>query len=90
MFCVIRAATGRFDKRRARAILTAKWEGIMRIHLAIALLGLAAPAFAADYFPPKGEAWTTHTPEQEKLDPKKLQAAIDFAISAETCAFRCR
>lgn len=55
----------------------------MRLYLAIALLGLAAPAFAADYFPPKGEAWTTRTPAQEKLDPKKLQAAIDFAVSAE-------
>ena len=55
----------------------------MRTCLAIALLGLAFPAFAADYFPPKGEAWATHTPAQEKLDPKKLQAAIDFAIASE-------
>src|SRR5580700_12339488 len=46
-------------------------------------LASAAPAFAAEYFPPKGEGWATHTPEQEKLDPAKLKAAIDFAISAE-------
>jgi len=56
--------------------------------LSIILLGgaLAAfsPAIAADYFPPKGEAWTTHTPAQEHLDATKLKAAIDFAISAET------
>ncbi len=55
--------------------------------LTIALLGAAllnlSPASAADYFPPKGASWTTHTPQQEKLDPAKLKAAIDFAISAE-------
>ncbi len=43
----------------------------------------AAPVFAADYFPPKGDGWATHTPEQEKLDPAKLKQAVDFAISAE-------
>jgi CubicO group peptidase (beta-lactamase class C family) len=43
-----------------------------------------SPAVAADYFPPKGEAWTTHSPAQEHLDAAKLKAAIDFAISAET------
>ena len=42
-----------------------------------------SPALAADYFPPKGDAWATHTPAQEKLDPAKLKAAIDFAVSAE-------
>ena len=42
-----------------------------------------SPAHAADYFPPKGDAWATHTPQQEKLDPAKLKAAIDFAVSAE-------
>ena len=56
-------------------------------HLTIALLGLGllsvSPVFAADYFPPKGEAWATHTPAQEKLDAAKLKAAIDFAVSAE-------
>ncbi len=51
-----------------------------------ALLGaalLSTPAFAVDYFPPKGDGWTTRTPAQAKLDPVKLKAAIDFAISAE-------
>ena len=41
------------------------------------------PASAADYLPPKGDAWATHTPQQEKLDPAKLKAAVDFAVSAE-------
>src|ERR1700709_1970559 len=50
--------------------------------LGAVLLSLA-PAQAADYFPPKGDGWTTHTPQQEKLDTAKLKAAIDFAISAE-------
>ena len=40
-------------------------------------------AVAADYLPPKGDSWATHTPQQEKLDPAKLKAAIDFAVSAE-------
>ena len=42
----------------------------------------AAPVFGADYFPPRGDGWSTHTPEQEKLDPAKLKQAVDFAISA--------
>ena len=42
-----------------------------------------SPAIAADYFPPKGDGWATHTPAQEKLDPAKLKAAVDFAMSAE-------
>src|SRR6185436_4014395 len=51
----------------------------------LALLGAAliSPASAGDYFPPKGDVWTTHTPAQEKLDPAKLKAAIDYAVSAE-------
>ena len=52
-----------------------------------ALLGVTllhvTTAFAADYLPPKGDVWATHTPKQEGLDPAKLQEAIDFAISAE-------
>src|ERR1700749_4468885 len=50
-----------------------------------ALIGLAwaAPASAADYFPAKGAQWATRTPQQEHLDPAKLKAAIDFAVSAE-------
>ena len=51
------------------------------------LVGVAlfhgAGAFAADYVPPKGDAWTTHSPAQEGFDPAGLQAAIDFAVSAE-------
>ena len=44
---------------------------------ALALLGFA-PAQADDYFPPKGDGWTTHTPAQEKLDPAKLKAGDRF------------
>jgi CubicO group peptidase (beta-lactamase class C family) len=40
-------------------------------------------AFAADYLPPKGDAWTTHTPKQEGFDAAKLKAAVDYAVSAE-------
>ena len=54
-----------------------------RFILALASAALITPASAADYFPPKGDGWTTHTPQQEKLDPAKLKAAIDFAVSAE-------
>ncbi|HEY4075914.1 MAG TPA: hypothetical protein VGM26_03180 [Rhizomicrobium sp.] len=54
--------------------------GLSGVLLATALL--SAPAHAGDYFPPK-DRWSTHTPEQEKLDPAKLKAAIDYAISAE-------
>jgi len=56
-------------------------------YLTIALLGAAllslSPVQAADYFPPKGDGWARHTPQQEKFDPTKLKAAIDYAISAE-------
>jgi hypothetical protein len=56
-------------------------------HLTIALLGAAllclSPVHAADYFPPKGDGWSRRTPQQEKFDPAKLKAAIDYAISAE-------
>lgn len=54
----------------------------MRLHLIAALSLVAAPVFAADYFPPKDQ-WATHTPTQEKLDPAKLKAAIDYAIASE-------
>jgi len=56
-----------------------KWIGTVAM---AALLG-ATPVFAADYFPPKGDNWTTRTPEQEKLDPVKLKEAVDFAIASE-------
>lgn len=55
------------------------WIGAIAV---FALLN-TAPAFAADYFPPKGDQWTRHTPEQEKLDPVKLKEAVDFAIASE-------
>ena len=54
-----------------------------RLVLALASVALISPAYAADYFPAKGDAWTTHTPEQEHLDAAKLKTAIDFAVSAE-------
>src|SRR6185312_14049258 len=38
---------------------------------------------AADYLPPPGEAWATHTPADEGFDAAKLQAAIDFAVAHE-------
>lgn len=56
-----------------------EWMGVFA---GLALLN-AAPVFAADYFPPKGDSWATHTPEQEKLDPAKVKEAVDFAIAAE-------
>ena len=56
-----------------------RWIGV--------LLGLAVSqtpaAMAADYFPPPGDAWATHTAAQEGLDPAKLKAAVDYAVSAE-------
>ncbi|MDB5740649.1 MAG: beta-lactamase, partial [Alphaproteobacteria bacterium] len=55
----------------------------MRAILIAGLVALSLPAAAGDYFPPKGDAWSTHTPAQEKLDAAKLKAAIAFAISAE-------
>jgi CubicO group peptidase (beta-lactamase class C family) len=45
---------------------------------------LAASAHAADYLPPPGDAWATHTEAQEGFDAAKLKAAIDFAVAHET------
>ena len=45
---------------------------------------LLSSAQAADYVPPKGDAWTRHTPAQEDIDPAKLKAAIAFAVAHET------
>ncbi|HSC19814.1 MAG TPA: hypothetical protein VLC74_12970, partial [Rhizomicrobium sp.] len=50
---------------------------------AVALLIAAEAAGAADYLPPKGVAWATHTPAQEGFDDNKLQAAITFAVAHE-------
>ena len=52
-------------------------------YIAFAAL-LATSAQAADYLPPPGDAWATHTPAQEGFDAAKLQAAIDFAVAHET------
>jgi CubicO group peptidase (beta-lactamase class C family) len=51
--------------------------------LASAVLLPAPVALAGDYFPPPGDAWAVHTPMQEGIDPVKLKAAVDFAVSAE-------
>ncbi|HEX4369951.1 MAG TPA: serine hydrolase [Rhizomicrobium sp.] len=56
-----------------------KWIGATAAFMSLT----AAPVFGADYFPPKGDGWSTHTPQQEKFDPVKLKQAVDFAISAE-------
>ncbi len=55
----------------------------MRVLLLAAFVAVSLPSAAADYFPPKGDGWATHTPAQERLDAARLKAAIDFAISAE-------
>jgi len=52
------------------------------VALAMAIAAGIAPAFAADYFPPKG-TWQAHAPEAEGFDPAKLKAAIDFAVENE-------
>src|SRR5947207_5759344 len=56
----------------------------MREVVFAALLLVSTPFRAADYLPPPGEAWAKHTPAQERFDPAKLKAAIDFAIAHET------
>jgi CubicO group peptidase (beta-lactamase class C family) len=57
----------------------------MRRFLLALLLVLAPQAlWAADYLPPPGDSWATHTPQQEGFDPAKLKAAIDFAVAHET------
>jgi CubicO group peptidase (beta-lactamase class C family) len=56
-----------------------RWIGVL-VSLA---LPQAPAALAADYFPPPGDTWALHTPAQEGLDPVKLQAAVDYAVSAE-------
>lgn len=61
----------------------------MRVHVVISatiagLVLLVADAAAADYLPPPGDAWATHTPAQEGFDAGKLKSAIDFAVAHET------
>lgn len=50
---------------------------------AFAFVALATTAHAADYVPPRGDGWATHTPQQAGFDPARLQTAIDFAIANE-------
>jgi CubicO group peptidase (beta-lactamase class C family) len=52
--------------------------------LVAGLLLMASAAVAADYVPPAGSHWATHTPRQEGFDPAKLKAAIDFAVANES------
>jgi len=40
-------------------------------------------AQGADYFPPHGAGWATHTPREAGFDPARLQDAVDFAIANE-------
>jgi len=57
----------------------------MRRFLLALSLALAPQAlWAADYLPPPGDSWATHTPQEEGLDAAKLKAAIDFAVAHET------
>src|SRR6201996_4160997 len=55
---------------------------MMRMVVLAALL--ATSAQAADYLPPRGDQWATHTAQQEGFDDAKLKAAIDFAVAHET------
>jgi hypothetical protein len=48
------------------------------------LFGTVQATPAADYVPPPGDTWATHTPEQEGFDTGRLKAAIDFAVQHET------
>ncbi|HTQ15132.1 MAG TPA: serine hydrolase [Rhizomicrobium sp.] len=57
--------------------------GLTRWAIALAFCA-GTVAQAQDYVPPPGDAWATHTPQQEGFDAAKLQAAIDFAVSHET------
>ena len=58
---------------------------VRRLTIAGAMCALLlGSAQAADYVPPKGEAWTRHTPAQDGFDAAKLKAAIDFAVAHET------
>jgi CubicO group peptidase (beta-lactamase class C family) len=48
------------------------------------LLAVAISAAAQQtYFPPRGE-WERRTPEQMKIDPVALKAAVDFSIASES------
>ena len=58
---------------------------IIRVTL---LFAVAASAAAQQtYFPPRGD-WQRRTPEQMKIDPAALKAAVDFSIASESTAPR--
>ncbi len=59
-------------------------ESALRCGAAACILFFASAAAAADYLPPPGDLWATHTPAQEGLDAAKLKRAIDFAMAHET------
>lgn len=56
---------------------------IARVCVTAALIVFAANALAADYVPPRGAGWGTHTPREAGFDPARLQAAVDLAIANE-------
>jgi CubicO group peptidase (beta-lactamase class C family) len=55
----------------------------------VTLLFAVAVSAAAQqtYFPPRGD-WERRTPEQMKIDPAALKAAVDFSIASESTAPR--
>ncbi len=65
---------------------------IFSVKLMLALCFICAfaePDFSqSTYFPPAGNDWQKHTPEQAKMDAAKLKEAVDFAIQSESKAPR--
>ncbi|MEP7038814.1 MAG: serine hydrolase [Acidobacteriota bacterium] len=61
-------------------------------HLTVCLcfiFAFAEPNFSqSTYFPPAGNDWQRHTPEQAKMDAAKLKEAVDFAVANEAKAPR--
>ena len=55
---------------------------VRRILIAIACLGCSLTAFAADYFPPRGE-WAKKTPNELGFDAARLAEAIEFSKANE-------
>lgn len=45
-------------------------------------VSLLAPAFAADYFPPRGD-WERRSPAALGFDAARLQAAVDYSVANE-------
>jgi CubicO group peptidase (beta-lactamase class C family) len=60
-----------------------------RYAIPLALILAAPPAHAqTPYFPAAGDQWERREPAQVGMDPVRLQAAIDWAVAAETNAPR--